>query len=126
MQTKLFNLRREVEDLTQREFNFEPGQSHDFEKAEEKLVMVRVEYLRNPEAKVSEQQKAECVHRIRQGKSLQFYTGELIKIGRNKGGFWYITIRAQQRRSYQDRGSYKWAYRALSTDKGTFLNFGRL
>lgn len=122
---KVFNLRREVENLVKREFNFESGQSHDFEKAGDKMTMVRVEYVRNPKAKVSERQKEECAHRIAQGKDLQFYTGELIKVGRNKGGFWYITIRAQQRKDVSKPG-FRYAYRALSTDKGTFTSFSRL
>jgi len=126
MQTKLFNLKMEVEGLVGRKFDFEPGQSYDFEKAGDKMAMVRVEYVRNPDAKVRERQKMECAHRIEQGKSLQFYTGELVSIGKSKKGFWYITIRAQQRRSYEENGKFTWAYRALSMDKGTFLSFSRL
>jgi len=126
MQTRLFNLKMEAEGLVGRKFDFEPGQSHDFEKAGDKMTMVRVEYVRNPDAKVRERQKVECAHRIEQGKSLQFYTGELIKVGRNKKGFWFITIRCQQRRSYEEDGKFTWAYRALSTDKGTFNSFARL
>ena len=126
MRTEVFDLKMEVEGLVGRKFDFEPGQSHDFEKAGDKMVMVRVEYIRNQDAKVSERQKAECAHRVEQGKDLQFYTGEIIRVGRNKKGFWYITIRCQQRRAYEEDGKYTWAYRALSTDKGAFTSFARL
>lgn len=123
--TEVFNLKAEVERLVNRTFNFEAGQSHDFEKARDKMVMLRVEYVRNPKAKVSDRQKAECAHRVEQGKDLQFYTGELIKVGVNKNGFWYITLRAQQRRDVSKKG-FRHPYRALSTDKGTFVSFSRL
>lgn len=120
------NLPNFISEVTGRAFNFEPGEKHDFEKAGEKLQMLRVEYWRNPRAKVSERQKMECAHRVEQGKRLDIYTGELIAFGRNKDGFYYLVLRSQQRRSYSEDGSYRWAYRSLSTDKGTFLSLSRL
>jgi len=115
---------RKLKDVSE----LEPGQKIDFEAIRDKLVMVKVEYLRNPKAKVRERQKRECAHRIEQGKSLHIYTGELIAVGKNKKGFWYICVRAQQRRNYakDDPKRYKWAYRSLSENGGTFLSISRL
>lgn len=81
-----------------------------------RLRPVRATYDRDPGNDITDRQLRECEHRKQQKKSLDFYSGTLVGIGRNRDGGYYITIVCQQRRENPDSfGKWKkYAYRCLS------------